>query len=177
MLLRTILAATDGSDQAAKAVQIASDLAVRNGASLVIAHVINEDESLDALRRFAEAEHLSMAQISPRRILSIEATPHGPVPVQVGEQTAVDVSAARREIGQRVLREAQALAQERGADVVDCLLSEGDAAEQIVDEARDRGADAIVLGSRGLGKIKSAVVGSVSKKVCDRAECTSITVN
>jgi len=175
-MFRTILAATDGSDHAAKAVKIASDLAVRNDASLVITHVINEDEPLEALRRFAEAEHLFMTE-TPRRVQSIEATPHGPVPVRVGEQTAVDVPAARREIGQRVLREALALARERGAEAVDCLLLEGDAADQIVDGARDREADAIVLGSRGLGNLKGALVGSVSHKVCDKTDCTCITVN
>lgn len=175
-MFKTILAATDGSDHAAKAVEIASDLAVRNGARLVIAHVINEAEPLEALRRFAETEHLHTSE-TPLRVRSIEATPHGPVPVRVDEQTAVDVPAARREIGQRVLREAQGLARERGIEAAACLLLEGDAADQIVGGARDRDADAIVLGSRGLGNLKGALVGSVSHKVCDMTECTCITVN
>lgn len=175
-MFKTILAATDGSDHAAKAVQIASDLAARYGAGLVIAHVLNEDEPLEPLRRFAETEHIATTE-TPRTARSIEATPHGPALVPGGEQTTVDVPAARREIGQRVLHEAMAIARKRGAEAVDSLLLEGTAAERILEGARDRGADAIVLGSRGLGNLKSALIGSVSHKVCDQADCTCITVN
>lgn len=174
-MFKTILAATDGSDHAAKAVAIASDLAARYGAGLVIAHVMTEDEPLEPLRRFAEAEHIPTTG-APQRVHGIEATPHGPVPVPGGERTTVDIPAARHEIGQRLLHEAQAAARERGAEPVDCLLLEGKAAEQILDGARDRDVDAIVLGSRGLGNLKSALVGSVSHKVCDQADCTCITV-
>lgn len=175
-MFKTIFAATDGSNRAVKVVEIASDLAARYGADLVIAHVMNEDEPLEPLRRFTETEHIPTTE-TPQRVRSIEATPHGPVPVPGGGRTAVDVPAARRDIGQRVLNEAKALARERGAEAVKSLLLEGNAAEQILDRARDRQADAIVLGSRGLGNLMGALVGSVSQKVCDRADCTCITVN
>lgn len=175
-MFKTILAATDGSDHATKAITIASDLAARYGADLVIAHVMNEDEPLGPLRRFAEVEHIPTTQ-APQQVRSVEGTPHGPVPVPGAQQPAVDAPAVRREIGQRILHQAKSAARERGAESVDCLLLEGKAANGILDGARERGADAIVLGSRGLGNLKSALVGSVSHKVCDKAECTCITVN
>jgi nucleotide-binding universal stress UspA family protein len=34
----------------------------------------------------------------------------------------------------------------------------------------------IIMGSRGLGGIKSLFLGSVSSKVCDQADCTCLTV-
>ena len=175
-MFKTILAATDGSDHAAKAVAIASDLAARHGAGLVIAHVMDKDEPLEPLRRFAEAEHIPTTETA-QRVRTIEATPHGPAPVPGSEQATVDIPAARHEIAKRVLHEAQAQARERGADSIDCVLLEGDVADRILDSARDRRADAIVLGSRGRGNLKSALVGSVSHKVSDQADCTCITVH
>lgn len=175
-MFQTILAATDGSDHAAKAVAVAGDLAARNGASLIIAHVLDADEPIEPLRRFAEMEHIPTTG-TPQRVGAIEATPHGPVPVPGGEQETVDLPAARQEIARRVLNDAETVARERGAEPLDSLLLEGDAAEQILRGAKDRGVDAIVLGSRGLGNLKGALVGSVSNKVCKQADCTCITVS
>ena len=53
----------------------------------------------------------------------------------------------------------------------------GNAAEEILKVAEAEGADLIVMGSRGLGGLKSLLVGSVSQKVSHLANCTCITVN
>jgi nucleotide-binding universal stress UspA family protein len=47
---------------------------------------------------------------------------------------------------------------------------EGDAADAIVAAAQQRQADIIVVGSRGLGALRSLVLGSVSREVVDRAD-------
>ena len=47
----------------------------------------------------------------------------------------------------------------------------GKAAKEIVDEARDAGCDAIVMGSRGLSDWAAALVGSVAHKVVSLAHC------
>ena len=44
-------------------------------------------------------------------------------------------------------------------------IREGDPADEILRIAADRQADLVVLGSRGLGAVKSALLGSVSKAV------------
>ena len=46
----------------------------------------------------------------------------------------------------------------------------------IVDFARDQRADAIVMGSRGLGDVSGLLLGSVSHKVSHLAACTCIMV-
>jgi nucleotide-binding universal stress UspA family protein len=60
---------------------------------------------------------------------------------------------------------------------VDCSteLLEGPAADAIVGVADARHADAIVVGSRGLGRVR-AVLGSVSHDVLHLAECPVIVV-
>ena len=179
-MFEKILAATDGSEQAARAVGIASDIAAKHGASLHIVHVMSEDESLDSLRRFAEIEDIGKEDLATaeatRRVETIEATPHGPVPVPGGRQSQVDARATRQEIGRRLLKQAERLAQERGTESVTCVLLEGKAAEQILECAEEKHADAIVLGSRGLNALQRAIIGSVSHKVCDQADCVCITV-
>ena len=63
------------------------------------------------------------------------------------------------------------------------LISEGimKAAQSQLQEmglqfAKNNDIDMIVIGSRGLGKIKGLLLGSVSSKVCHLAECTCVTV-
>jgi nucleotide-binding universal stress UspA family protein len=67
------------------------------------------------------------------------------------------------------LRAAVGEADRLGVDAEYDLL-EGDAAEEIVRLARTRGVDLIVIGSRGLGAVASALLGSVSKRVVHDAD-------
>lgn len=175
-MFKRILTATDGSDHAAKAVAIASDLAARHGANLTIVHVLNEQEPSEALRRYAAIEG-GPGTDQPKRVHAIEATPQGPLPVPGSEQSAADLPAARQEIGKRVLDEAEASAREHGVSAVGSLLLEGEPAQRILDGAREQKADAIVLGSRGHGALERAIVGSVSHEVWKKADCLCITVN
>lgn len=56
------------------------------------------------------------------------------------------------------------------------VVNEGDPAETIITYAKDHGMDIIIMGSRGLGKFKGLVLGSVSHKVCQMSGCTCVTV-
>jgi nucleotide-binding universal stress UspA family protein len=52
----------------------------------------------------------------------------------------------------------------------------GISTEKILQSADANEIDMIIMGSRGLGGIKSLFLGSVSSKVCDQADCTCLTV-
>jgi nucleotide-binding universal stress UspA family protein len=67
------------------------------------------------------------------------------------------------------LDEALALAEERGVPALTKLLV-GNAASQIVAYADEIDADLIVVGSRGLGAIEGALLGSISRKVLHDAK-------
>jgi nucleotide-binding universal stress UspA family protein len=68
-----------------------------------------------------------------------------------------------------ILDRALAKATEAGVDG-EAEIAEGDPAKEIVEAARLRGADIIVVGSRGLGRISSVLLGSVSREVLSRAD-------
>lgn len=67
------------------------------------------------------------------------------------------------------LARAEKLVREEGCDA-DTTIMEGNAAEQIVDLARSRAARLIVVGSRGLGAVAGALLGSVSTAVVQRSD-------
>ena len=67
------------------------------------------------------------------------------------------------------LDRARRILDEQGVDVDEEVL-EGEAPEQIVELAKTRDAQVIVVGSRGLGAVKGALLGSVSSGVIHRAD-------
>lgn len=63
-----------------------------------------------------------------------------------------------------------------GGAVAQAHLRVGAAAPEIVDLAEEIGAGLIVMGSRGLGGIRRALMGSVSKSVVRHAHCPVLVV-
>ena len=74
------------------------------------------------------------------------------------------------------LKDAVAEAESLGIHA-DYDLLEGDPAERILDHARSQEVDLIVIGSRGLGAVASAILGSVSKRVLHDADRPVLVVN
>lgn len=64
-----------------------------------------------------------------------------------------------------------------GKDVqVRTVEGHGDPADALVRQARDEGADLIVVGTRGLNAAQRALMGSVSTKVVHHADCDVMVV-
>lgn len=84
----------------------------------------------------------------------------------------VDQERARIEEG------AQALvrrARDAGANAT-FLVWEGDPAEAVLEAAQAEGADVIVLGSHGRGRLGRLILGSTSKRVAEGARCPVLVV-
>jgi nucleotide-binding universal stress UspA family protein len=79
-------------------------------------------------------------------------------------------------IDESILAAARAHAAGKGVQSLHTDALTGDPAEQLLGYARDHGINLIVLGRRGLGRIRGLLIGSVSLKVNSLAECPVLTV-
>ncbi|AOH39540.1 universal stress protein [Dialister pneumosintes] len=53
----------------------------------------------------------------------------------------------------------------------------GDPAEVVIEESLEEGYDLVVIGSRGLGKIKGIIIGSVSQQVAQECRCPVLVIH
>ncbi len=165
-MLKTILLAADGSDHAKNAARLAGDLAGRYEARLVIAHVLANRKIPEPLRRMAEIEHL--VEPEPPKTL-------GPGILSTVPEDDLDARIIAA-IGEKILNDAELLAREAGARKVDKIALDGEPADALLEEAKRVNADLIVMGTRGLGELTALLLGSVSHKVIQLAECPVTTV-
>ncbi len=143
---RRILIAVDGSREAREAIAVGLELAADRSATVTFLHVSPE---------VAE------------RVYRIDPV-HGPTQEQL---------AAADEVLGEALRLAQARKVEAWIDVVGASHQQpptGEVADTIVGVADGIRADLIVIGSRGQGTLASAVLGSVSHGVLERASCAVV---
>lgn len=160
MDVRNILVPVDGSEHADRAVALAGDIASKYGARLTLVHVLMHGKLPDHIRRLSD---------KPGR------TEPG-MAVGAGYVEPAEPLEVLEDIADKILDRAERKAREAGAGEVDRIKTGGVAAEEILHYARETSADLIVMGSRGLGGLKGLLVGSVSHKVQNLAECSVITV-
>ncbi len=82
----------------------------------------------------------------------------------------------RRQVATTRLTEASELAKKEGALKIQTAIGSGDPASSVVGFAKRRNIDTIVVGTRGLGKMKGLIMGSVSRKIADNAEANCVIV-
>jgi nucleotide-binding universal stress UspA family protein len=148
-MFQTILVAVDGSEHARRAVEIASDLAEKYGASLHLLSVFRPT-------RLQESTH------------SLVRTNRSLEPQHSDDEL--------QEIAEELLQGAEAEARKHEIRQIGSQVKRGHPARTIVATAEELGADLIVLGSRGLGDVSGLLLGSVSHKVASLAKCNVITV-
>jgi nucleotide-binding universal stress UspA family protein len=146
-MFKKVLAAVDGSKQGLKAAELASTMAQRFDAELVLLTVTRPVKMTEEVKRYIEVEHLTG---EPQYVLD--------------------------ELTAQVLSDAKRSALECGLAKVETVVKDGHAARTIVDYAKRNGIDLIVMGSRGIGDIGAFLLGSVSHKVSSLAPCPVLLV-
>ena len=143
---RHILVATDGTERSARAVKAATDLARDFRAHLTALHVI--------------------APYSPRALLEFCAI--GSPPSEPEYRGIVE----RR--GRMMLRRAAAGARRARVPVETALVSSDETAEAIVDAAREKGCDLIVVATSNPIGLQRLALGSVASEVLLRAHAPAL---
>lgn len=150
-MTKKFLAAIDGSEHGWKALDLAADMAKQHGARLIVLHVVPFEPMSDALRAFAQAEHMPVQEEEGRFHFA-------------------------RTLGDHLTRSAEARARAKGLRDVVGRTVEGKAADQILEVAGSEDVAMIFMGSRGLSDARALFLGSVSHKVANQAPCTCVTV-
>lgn len=102
-------------------------------------------------------------------------TAYEPLPRDLGTPYVENLMAKRLAAGEVLVRDAARVLEAHGISCETTVL-EGPAADAILEAARVRGSDLIVVGSRGLGRITAALLGSVSQQVVQQATCPVLIV-
>jgi len=77
---------------------------------------------------------------------------------------------ARKNESQKILDECSLIATKKGITLTTNLL-EGNPASTILEFSQSEKYDVIIIGSRGMGKFKELILGSVSSKVIHHSSC------
>lgn len=133
--------------------------------------------------RLAEEMLLRVPSLKSAEVLvvSVATTPHVPLAgVPTFESAAMaeelaQLSENSREHAQRAAEECVARLKSEGVNAVGFTL-EGDPGNEILEFAATEGAAHVVIGSRGLGGLKSLFLGSVARKLVNSAEASVLVV-
>ncbi|MDX1609420.1 MAG: universal stress protein [Halofilum sp. (in: g-proteobacteria)] len=159
-MVRNILVPIDGSIHAQRALELAADLAARHEARLHVMHVLLRGDVPEELRALSERKDEREPAIA----------------IGAGFVDASLPAEVLKDIATQLLERAEATAREHGAGAVETSWHEGDPARAILEQAREQGADMIVMGSRGLSDLEGLVVGSVSHKIAHLFEGSVVSV-
>ena len=146
-MIKKILVATDASAASNRAVSMAAYMAACHEADLLILHVIRDMQLPTLLKKAPELEEFANKR---EDIL--------------------------REVAETILEEAEVRAKKGGAKKIQTAIGSGDPASSVIGFAKRRNIDTIVVGTRGLGKVREILMGSVSRKLANSAEANCFIV-
>ena len=144
--MKRLMVATDGSENANVAVELAAKLANRLGSNLKIVTVVAENDR---------------APMQLTELARQEGKSEGDFLIELSGQ---------------ILEASKHKAQELGVTSIQVESQKGDAAKWIIEIARRDDVNAIILGKRGLGRLSGLLLRSVSQKVVSLAPMTVIVV-
>ena len=146
-MIKKILVATDASAASSRAVSFAARLSVQLESELLILNVIRDMQLPQTLRDDPVFESFYDSR-----------------------------DELMRQAADLILKEAKLLAKKAGAKSVQTAIGSGDPAISVASFARRRNVDLIVVGTRGLSKVKAPSMGSVSRKLLDLSEVNCLVI-
>lgn len=146
-MINSILVSTDGSPASNRAVALAAHMAIQHDASLHLLNVIRDMQVPPELQKMARVENIGQAR-----------------------QDVLEF------VADQILGDAEHRAKKKGLKKVRKSVGHGDPATAIAKYAKRNKIDLLVLGTRGLGKVKGVLMGSVSRKVANGCDVNCLIV-
>jgi nucleotide-binding universal stress UspA family protein len=177
MPIERILVAVDGSDHASRALDLAIEITRRFDAELVAIHVMTGRPLSAAELTLAGTEFQAqiVRDFDATRLVEACGDPQL-MSQRLTDQALETASRFRWALGQKLTDDAVSRAREQGVARARGLLCDSDPAGAILAAAKDEAVDLLVMGRRGLGDLAGLLLGSVSHKVTQLAECACLTV-
>jgi nucleotide-binding universal stress UspA family protein len=173
-MFKNILVATDGSEHANKAVDLAADMALKYDARLTVFSVIEGGPLTADAKRLAIEKGIDLSPVIDMPGITAITPEAGPIMPDL--QETLVTAKVEAELAENIMGEACTRARATLGGKVRGATGTGNAASAILEAADEAGADLIVMGSRGLGTFRALLSGSVSQKVSHLANCTCIAV-
>lgn len=170
-----ILVATDGSETADKAIDLAAELGAKFDVPVTIGHILHFGRPPEELARMARVEHL-VETVRDKSGVDFPNVPDNLLKFFDDSRPGENAVRIVTLIGDEILKRGADRANELGARQVSTRSGQGDTADSILDMAEDVGADMIVIGHRGLGRVRRMMMGSIAQKVVQQADCTVVSV-
>ena len=153
-MFEKILVPLDGSEHSLKALTVAIQIAKKFGAKISLIHVYS----------------LAVAPNMPPEPTTL--TP--PIPVMTPSEVSRTIEATRK-AGLNVLAEGEQKVKAEGVEV-ESMLKEGHTVQEIIKTAVEDKFDLIVIGARGISKIRELLLGSVTDGVIHHASCPVLVI-
>lgn len=149
-MFEKILVPLDGSEHSSRALGIAVQIAKKFNGEITLIHVYS---------------------VSVRPVVMPEPTTLTPpgVPVMTAAEVS-KVAEAARKAGASILADGEQKVKAEEVQV-EKILKEGHTVQEIIRTAKEGGFDLIVMGARGVSKIREMLLGSVSDGVIRNAPC------
>ena len=154
-MFQKILVPLDGSEHSSRALDVAIQIAKKFDSKITLIHVYSV-----TLRPFLAPEPTTL-------------TPPA-VPIMTSMETS-EVAEAARKAGNEVLAKGEEKAGAEGVQV-ETTLREGQTVQEIINTAREGRFGLVVMGARGISKLKEILLGSVSDGVLRNAPCPVLVV-
>lgn len=149
-MFNKILVAVDGSQHSMDAVEAACSIAGHYQAAVLLLHVLEDAGTSRVPPELAQLARLEHIQATERDFM-------------LG-------------VGTEIVGRARSRAYELGVTSAEIEVAIGNPGATIATIASERHVDLIVMGRRGLGKVAELVIGSVSQRVMQLADCACLTV-
>jgi len=154
-MFSNILVAVDGSEHSKKALNYALELAEKFDAKITLIHVYSS--------------------VVPPLMPSVDTLSAPTLTPPASTAIAAKITEAAKQKGGQILDEAERVVKERGISV-ERVLRDGDAVREVVAVAQEGKFDLVVVGHRGLGRLRELFLGAVSEGVSHKASCPVLIV-